>query len=142
MYRGFSLVELLLVIVITGLVLGITVPTLAPALDRLAVEQAAAELVAAHDRARIISILESRVVLLTIRPDSLIIQVVNGVNTLPRWAAAGPQSRGITLSGPLRSLTFAPIGISMGFSNATYSLSRGASTRQVIVSRYGRVRIQ
>ncbi len=142
MSRGFSLVELLLAILIVGLLLGITVPTLGPALDRLAVEQAAAELVAAHDRARIIAILESRVVLLTIRPDSLVIQVVNGANTLPRWAAAGPQSEGIALIGPMRSLIFAPIGTTMGFSNATYSLSRGASSRQVIVSRYGRVRIQ
>ena len=37
---------------------------------------------------------------------------------------------------------FAPSGVAVGASNATYTLRRGGALRQVIVSRYGRVRMQ
>ena len=47
----------------------------------------------------------------------------------------------VALTGPTRALTFSPVGVTMGLSNASYHLSRGAATRSVIVSRLGRVRV-
>jgi hypothetical protein len=47
----------------------------------------------------------------------------------------------VALRGPARPLAFAPTGWTAGVANATYHLARGAATRDVIISRYGRVRI-
>ena len=80
--------------------------------------------------------------LLIVKPDSLTLQVVDGVDTLTRWTTAGPQKAGVVLSGPGYPLVFAPTGVTMGASNATYQLTRNSAVRRVIVSRYGRVRIQ
>jgi prepilin-type N-terminal cleavage/methylation domain-containing protein len=142
MKHGFSLVETLIAIVIMALVLGIGIPSLGPALDRIAVDQAASRLVAAHTRARILSITEGRVALLSIQPDSLTISIVAAPDTLPVWSEAGPASDGVAVSGPSRVLVFAPVGITMGLSNGTWLLTRSASSRQVVVSRYGRVQVR
>jgi len=142
MPRGFTLVELLLVLAIAGVVLLIALPSVADTRDRLLVEQAAYDIAAAHTRARLTAVVEGHLALLTVRDDSLRLDVVDGVDTLPRWAAAGPSQTGVALSGGPRIVPFAPIGVSIGLANATYALSRGARSRQVVVSRYGRVRIQ
>ena len=88
------------------------------------------------------AVTESRPALLLVRPDSLILGVIDGVDTLPRWSASGAGGIGVTLSGPVRPLVFSPLGITLGLSNATYLLGRGLASRQVIISRYGRVRVQ
>ena len=87
--------------------------------DSLAVNRAALEIASAHRRARISAILQSRVVELTISADALAIR--------PRGAAArhlarrGPGAlKGVTLAGPSRVITFSPVGISIGLSNASF----------------------
>jgi hypothetical protein len=45
------------------------------------------------------------------------------------------------MSSAARTLSFAPSGVTLGFANATFVVSRGAARRQVVVSRLGRVRI-
>jgi Tfp pilus assembly protein FimT len=45
------------------------------------------------------------------------------------------------LAGPIRILTFSPVGITTGLSNASFRLTRGAVSRTVVVSRLGRVRL-
>ncbi len=59
----------------------------------------------------------------------------------PQWASAGPSLDGVTLAGPPRTLTFSPLGITTGLSNASFELSLGSASRTVVVSRLGRVRI-
>jgi hypothetical protein len=88
------------------------------------------------------AVIESRPALLLVRADSLILSVIDGVDTLPRWAAPGARVVGVTLTGPIRPLVFSPLGITLGLSNATFVLGRGGASRQVIISRYGRVRVQ
>jgi prepilin-type N-terminal cleavage/methylation domain-containing protein len=112
MRRGYSVVELILVLVIISLLLGIALPRIAPLRDGLGAEQAAQAVILAHSRARVAAVLLSRPLVLTVAPDSL------------------------------RKLTFSPVGISMGLSNATFRITRGAAIRTVVVSRLGRVRIQ
>jgi prepilin-type N-terminal cleavage/methylation domain-containing protein len=142
MQRGFTLIELVLALAIAGIVFLIALPSVGDQRDRLVVEQAAYDIAAAHTRARLTAVVEGRLALLTVRSDSLRLDVVDGTDTLPRWAGPGPGQSGVLLSGGSRTVPFAPIGVSVGLANATYSLTRGARARQVVVSRYGRVRIQ
>jgi prepilin-type N-terminal cleavage/methylation domain-containing protein len=138
MRRGVTLPELSLALVVCGLLLGIAVPRLDTLRDTLAVEQAAQQIVAAHRRARIMAITLSRVMVVSIGPDSLSIRPAGDT---ARWRALGPSASGVSLQAAGREITFSPVGITTGVSNATFRLSRGASSRAVVLSRLGRVRV-
>src|SRR5215207_723359 len=141
MRRGVTLLELLLVVSIVALLLATALPLAGHWLDSLAVEQAVQRLAAAHARARIVAVVQSRVALLAIRPDTVVLRLVQGADTNTIWSDTGPSAAGVTLSGPSRLIVFSPVGITTGVSNATYVLVRGPARRQLIVSRLGRVRI-
>lgn len=142
MNRGATLVELVLALVVMGLLGTIMLPSAGDLHDRILVEDAARAIAAAHARARLAATTESQPALLIIDADSLRIDLLSGPDTVPRWAIAGPRATGVTLTGGGRRVLFAPMGITFGFANATYTLVRGARSRQVVVSRYGRVRVQ
>jgi len=139
MRRGVTLLELALVLAITGLLLGIALPSVRRVTDALAVHNASLAIVSAHRRARISAILRSRPLELTISADTLAIRVPGAAADL--WHAPGPAADGVALEGPPRTLMFSPVGITFGLSNATFRLSRGSATRAVIVSRLGRLRV-
>jgi type IV fimbrial biogenesis protein FimT len=139
MRRGVTLLELALVLTIIGLLVGIAVPRFQRVADGLAVHHAALELVSAHRRARFVAILQNRMVELTIRADSLTIRIAGEPADL--WHATGPEAEGVNLTGPTRPLVFSPVGLTVGVSNASFRLTRGAATRTVIVSRLGRLRV-
>jgi prepilin-type N-terminal cleavage/methylation domain-containing protein len=139
MRRGATLIELLLVLVILGILTAIAEPRLRGFNDRLAVDRAAVAIVSAHRRARIIAILQSRIVELTISAAELSIRPRGA--TADIWRAPGPAAEGVTLTGPSHVIAFSPIGMSIGLSNASFPLSRGTASRTVVVSRLGRVRI-
>ncbi|HUR93991.1 MAG TPA: GspH/FimT family pseudopilin [Gemmatimonadales bacterium] len=139
MRRGATLPELAIALLVMGLMLGIALPRIQGLTDSLAVDQAAHEIAAAHRRARMSAILRSHVLELTIDADSLILSERG--DTTHIWRGAGPSASRVALAGPRRTLIFSPVGITMGLSNASYRLTRGAASRTVIVSRLGRVRI-
>jgi prepilin-type N-terminal cleavage/methylation domain-containing protein len=143
MPRGFTLVELLLTMTLAGALLALAVPGLGALRDRLAVDAAASAIIAAHTRARIVARIERRVAILALSPDSIILRVVRSPgDTLERWRDQGPGTGGVTTAGLPRTVLFAASGVTMGLANGTYSVSRGGFRRQVIVSRYGRIRVQ
>jgi len=142
MHRGVTLPELIATVSIIGLVLSIAAPRLGDPLDALSVEHAASEIVAAHARARVVAVVESRITRLEVGPDSLILSVLGPDGPEQRWARPGPSRFNVTVTGSARTLTFAPTGLSMGFSNASWTLTRGGATRRVVVSRLGRLRIE
>jgi Tfp pilus assembly protein FimT len=142
MRRGTTLLELALVLVITGLALAMAVPAVSSLRDRLAVDGAAALLVSAHARARMIAAAEGRVVVLSLWTDSIVVQAVESpTDTVVRWKGTGPASHHVSMTGLPRQIAFGPNGIPLGFANGTYLASRGGARRQVVVSRYGRVRV-
>lgn len=141
MRRGFTLIELALAISVVGLVTAIAIPPLMSRLDAVTTDTAARRLVSAHFRARMEAILRNRIVLLLVRSDSVVISAVQSGDTAVVWREAGPAAEGVQLAGPARRLIFSPVGITMGVSNATFRLSRGAAAREVVASRLGRVRI-
>jgi len=139
MQRGATLLELALALVVFGLILGIALHRLEDVTDGLAVNGAAADIVAAHRRARITAILQSQVVELTIDTNDLAIRPRGAAADL--WHAAGPAGRQVALAGAPKTILFSPVGLSIGVSNTSFHLSRGAATRTVVVSRLGRVRV-
>jgi type II secretory pathway pseudopilin PulG len=136
---GVTLPEIMLVLALTGIVLGIAVPPLSRALDRIEVAAAASHIVAAHSRARLLAVARNRVVVLTV--DSLSLNIRDRSTAVALWSRRGPALAGVSLDGPARTFTMSPQGYSLGLSNATLRVSRGRATRAVIVSRLGRVRI-
>jgi Tfp pilus assembly protein FimT len=119
--------------------MGIGIPPLTQAVDRVAVEAATAQIVAAHQRARIMAITRGQ--LLTLSVDSATLSIAPRSGGAPLWTEAGPLAKRVALVGPTRRFTFAPEGITLGLSNATLLLSRGSITRTIVVSRLGRIRV-
>ena len=141
MRRGFSLIELVFGLVILGLISSAAVPALGALRDRYTVNSVAGAIAGAHNRARIRAILESQVTELEVRADSLILRVGTGGSGAAVWTGPGPLASGVSMTSPSRTLMFAPSGVTMGFANATFVVTRGGARRQVVVSRLGRVRV-
>lgn len=139
MRQGFTLPEIMMVLAILGLVMGIATPRLVALRDSLAVEQEAHRVIGAHRRARITSVARGRPVVLTVGSDSMAIRIAGDPADV--WRAQGPAASRVALAGPIRRMTFSPVGFTTGLSNASFSLSRGSARRTVVVSRLGRVRM-
>ena len=140
MRRGVTLIELIIGLVILGLLSSAAIPAVTEWRDRYLVQAAAGAIAGAHNRARIRAVLEGQVIELEVRPDSLLLRVGSG-STTTAWSAAGPVGLGVTMSSPPRILSFAPTGVTIGFANATFVVTKGGARRQVVVSRLGRVRV-
>jgi type IV fimbrial biogenesis protein FimT len=139
MKHGFTLVETALTLAVAGLLLGIALPRFSALKQGVAVEQAAQNIAAAHRRARTTAIVHGRPAILSVAARTLRITFVGAAE--PHWSSAGPEADGVALAGPPRDLTFSPLGITTGLSNASFTLSLGSTSRTVVVSRLGRVRI-
>jgi len=144
MRRGMTLFELLVVLVIVGIMAGMVVPGAASLADRMAVEHEAARLLVAYRSAWLTARVQHRLALLLVTSDSLAIRTVSGAgapDTLLAWLAPGPNVAGVSIQGVPHTTVFAPSGAAMGFANTRLVLSRRGATRQVVVSRLGRVRV-
>jgi type IV fimbrial biogenesis protein FimT len=139
MKYGFTLVETALTLAVAGLLLGIALPRFSALKEGVAVERAAQSIAAAHRRARTTAIVHGRPAILSVAAQTLRITLVGAGQ--PHWSSPGPSEDGVTLAGPPRDLTFSPLGITTGLSNASFPLTLGSASRTVVVSRLGRVRI-
>jgi type II secretion system protein H len=140
MRKAFTLLELMLVLAVVGILTGLALPHLSQAMDRIEVEGAANRLIAAHQRARIMAVTRGQVVLLSIDSTRMTISSQGKPDSL--WTEVGPAAAGVELAGPARRFIFSPEGLTLGLSNATLQLSRGNTTRTLIISRLGRIRIE
>ena len=142
MRHGVSVTEVLIVVVLIGLMTMIAAPRLDRAMAGIVVDAEAHRIAAAHVRARMMAITGSRVMLLRIAPESLWIAEVAGTDTTRAWTGPGPASAGAALSGPSYPLRFTPLGITFGVSNGTWTVTYRGASRDVVVSRLGRVRVR
>lgn len=137
MTRGTTLLELLLVLCLLALLATLAVARVATAADRAAVE--AARVRGALEAARGAGLRLGTVAALQFGAGAWEVRaVVQGVETTA-WRAAGT-SAGITLEGGGDPIRFGPSGLAVGVSNRTLRIRRGEVTRDVVVSRLGRVR--
>lgn len=141
MQRGVTLIEIAICLVIAGILSSAAIPAVTGFRDRYTVQSVAMVIAGAHNRARIRAVLEGQNTELEVRADSVILRVGNGPTAQPVWSAPGPIASGTSMTSPPRVLTFAPSGVTIGFANATFVVTRGSARRQVVVSRLGRVRV-
>jgi prepilin-type N-terminal cleavage/methylation domain-containing protein len=139
MKSGFTLPEVALALAVAGLLLGIALPRFTVLKQEVAIEQTAQSLVSAHRRARTLAITAGHPAILSVAERSL--RITLGGAAQPHWLAPGPLDQGVSITGTPRDITFSPLGITTGLSNATFRLSLGSSTRTVVISRLGRIRI-
>ncbi len=139
MKHGFTLVETALTLAVASLLLAIALPAVTALKQGVSVERSAQELAAAHRRARATAIAVGRPAILSVAARTLRITIVGAEQ--PHWSAPGPAEEGVTLAEAPRELTFSPLGITTGLSNASFNLSLGTARRTLVVSRLGRVRI-
>lgn len=138
--RGVTLAELVLLLAFLGVLLAVAAPRVGSALDRAAVEAAAADIVSAHWSARSLAVRAARRVALDVSSDTIAILIVTaGGDSLWR-ARPGPVGRGVSLTASRRVVVFGPTGLGWGLANTTLRLSRGGAEAELVTSRLGRLR--
>jgi Tfp pilus assembly protein FimT len=139
MRAGLVLIELLFVVVLLGLLALFAVPRLAGVADAAAVRDEAMRVVGALDAARGASIRLGTVATLTFSDTSYRVTAIVGQDTLTPWRQPGPGPAGVVLSGAGQAVRFGPAGLAVGVSNRTITLTKGRATRNIVVSRLGRI---
>jgi len=139
MSRGVTLPELLLALVVVGLLSLIALPRLAAVTSATALRHEATQLVAALDAARTTAIRVGAPSTLSLSDSSYI--VVGGLpgDSVRTWRIPGPATRGVQLSGAGGPIRFGAAGLAIGVANRTLTLTRGGSSRRVVLSRLGRI---
>ena len=140
MRRGYTLVELAIVLAVAGLVMTITLPRMGGLLDAIAVERAAAEVTNALAVARNAAVMRGRRVRLTVAADSLRLDqwMAGGWGVLKHSPGPGQLGVAATVSNPL--VAFSPLGVGWGTANTRIVLERGAERAAITISRAGRIK--
>ena len=140
MQRGYSLVELVIVLIVIGLLTALAFPGWTTLLDRIAVERAATEVTTALAIARNAAVLRATRTRLTVLADSLRVDEWEDRSWRPFWRCAGPASNAVSLQVSNGTIIFGAIGIGVGPSNTTVVLRRGTHAAKITMSRVGRVK--
>jgi prepilin-type N-terminal cleavage/methylation domain-containing protein len=138
MRRGVTLIELTVVLAMTGLMAGFAVPRFMAFRDATAVRAAATSTVALLSLARHAAIRRSAVTAITFDTSSALITVFSGPDTVERRLLGA--IHGIRLAVTRDSIAYSASGMGYGAANTRAILSRGAAAETVTVSRLGRVR--
>jgi prepilin-type N-terminal cleavage/methylation domain-containing protein len=138
---GYTIIELLLVMIIIGVIAGITYVRMAPTLERARVRGAANILSGDLQYAQVMAARQRLPVVIAIDAVALTYQIADRAGTVFRtrnFGAAG--------EFPLTELTATPASLEV-FPNgvaaqgATYTIGAGAYRRQITLSRAGQIRV-
>ena len=139
MRRGHSLAELLLVLAVLAAITAFGVTRLAALADRRAAVLGAERVAIAHRRARMLALANGRPVTLVLAGDSLVAHWLDVADAV--WREPGPAADGATLEPARDSMVYAPNGFAIGVANGSWLVRRGGEAAEVLVSRFGRVRM-
>jgi prepilin-type N-terminal cleavage/methylation domain-containing protein len=139
--HGYTLIELLLVMIIIGVIAGITYARMAPTLDRARVRGAASMLAGDLLYAQVLAARQRGPIVIAVNSGALTYQIRDRVGTVFRdrdLGAAGQYD--------LNELTASPVSLevfpnAIATQSATYTLGAGGFRRQVTYSRAGQVRV-
>lgn len=140
MRRGFTLPELLSVMVIIGILVSIVTPPLGRALDQAAVREGVERFAALHATTRQLAISRNAVARLELdrvqRTAALSVR-----RTAAAWDTVGTYPLGsASIACSNATIAFGPLGLGYGTSNTRVIFSRGAAADTVTTSRTGRLR--
>ncbi len=142
--RGFTLIEMLLVIVIAGLLMGVAIPTFLKFSDKSALRSAAVAVSSMHARAKVAAIQRGRTTRLKMSAANNTMWVVStnaagtGLDTIGKVENLNTRF-GITFTTTRDSLTFTPRGIGFETSGTTIILLKGTKADTLTVTAAGRM---
>ena len=136
--RGFSLLELTVVLVIAGIIVALALPRLTSVRDAAAVRGAVGELGALYAAARQEAIARRAAVTIRIDTAGGAVELRVGDARLLRRALG--ETYGVGLGTNRDSTVYDPRGIGVGLSNVTIVVRRGTMVDTLAMSRLGRVR--
>lgn len=136
--RGYTVLELLIVVMIAGIILSIAIPRGQGALDRIAVRAAGGDVHATLNLARTIALSGKRAVAIDIDSARGILTIRRGTDVL--LARGVGRAHGVRLTGTRDSLTYDSRGLGRGAANLSIVVHRRSAAETVFVSRFGRVR--
>ena len=140
MSKGFTLLELIVVVAIAALLLAFWVPRAARLMDWLATERAVRDVTTALAVGRNGAVMQSTRARIVIDTDTLRIDRWGVQGWEPWWRTPGPASYGVGLEVSNHVVTFGPTGMGWGVSNTTIVLRRGSQAETITLSRVGRVK--
>jgi len=132
--------ELAIVLAIVGFTTVVGLPGWRMFMDRIAVEQTAAEVTTALSIARNAAVLRATRARLTIAADSLRVDEWGNDGWMPVWRWPGPDWKAVSLSVSNSSVIFGPTGVGWGTANTAVLLRRATKTARITTSRVGRVK--
>ena len=140
MRRGFTLLELVVVLALVAMLTTFAMLRLAPLLDWIAADGAARDVTTALAVTRTAAVLRGARARLRIAADTLRVDREGPAGWEPYARWAGPASAGVTLTVSNPEVVFSPLGIAWGLSNTRIVLRRGSQIETITTSRLGRVR--
>jgi prepilin-type N-terminal cleavage/methylation domain-containing protein len=140
MSKGFTLLELIVVIAIAAVLVAFWAPRAASLMDWIETERAVRDVTTALAVGRNGAVLQSTRARVTIGPDTLRIDRFGAQGWEPWWRTPGPSSHGVTLATSNPVVIFGPTGMGWGASNTTVVLRRGSQAETITMSRVGRVK--
>jgi len=140
MSKGFTLLEMMVVLAIAGVLLGMWLPRAARLQDWLETERAARDVTTALAVGRTGAVMQSTRARVEIGADTLRIDRFGASGWTPWWRVPGPASHGVTLEVSNPIVTFGPTGMGWGVSNTRIVLRRGSQAETITTSRVGRIK--
>jgi prepilin-type N-terminal cleavage/methylation domain-containing protein len=140
MRRGFTLLELAIVLSLAGFVLALSLRPMRRALDHFAADGAARDITTVLAITRQTAVVHGRRARLRITAESLTVDTLGRAGWGRHRVWLGPADRGVGVTASNPVVVFAPTGLAWGVSNTSITLVRGSHVETVIVSRAGRVR--
>lgn len=135
---GFTIIEIVIVLVIGAVLVSIAIPRAATFLDRIDVRGATTEAESMFSLARHYAISRGTQSTLDIDPVARTLTVrASGQLIETREIGA---AHGVAISTNRTSITYSPIGVGYGAVNFTMTLSKRLAADTIYVSRLGRVR--
>jgi prepilin-type N-terminal cleavage/methylation domain-containing protein len=136
--RGFTIIEVVIVMTIAGLLSAITISRAGGFIDRIEVHGASMEAESMFSRARHIAIAHAAPTILDIDPVTSTLSIRGQAEVLSTRDLRA--AHGVNVDTNRTSITYSPIGVGYGAANFTMVLSRGRAADTLYISRLGRVR--
>ena len=136
--RGYTILELFIVLTIAGVVLAIAVPRTSETLDRLSVHAAAADVAATLGSARTLAMAVRATVAVEVDTVRGALRVRRGAEML--FTRDVGLAHNVRLRATRDSLAFGSRGLGHGAANLSILVYRRSAVETVFVSRLGRVR--
>jgi prepilin-type N-terminal cleavage/methylation domain-containing protein len=135
---GYTILELVIVVTITGLLLSIAIPRTQRTLDRISVRAAASDIVATLNSARTLALASYAAVAVHMDSATGTLRVRRGSDLLLSRDIG--QAHGVRIAPTRDSLAYDARGLGRGAANLSIVISRRSVAETVFVSRLGRVR--